>query len=74
MMFEPGYKEGRRFRVRLDGHAEPVDMVSIEQPDMCAGGGVMLIADRGPESLAFVLSALNAWAGNFDDNETQAHT
>lgn len=53
------YKVGRAYSVRLDGHNEPAQMLSIESDGMNAGGGVMLIANRGDGEIERIVSILN---------------
>ena len=55
------YTKGGTFRVRLEGHAEPVEVISIETEGMNAGGGVVLVANRSGAEADYVLDALNAW-------------
>ncbi len=53
------YKLGKTYRVLLDGHNETVSLPSIEIDGMCAGGGVMLIADRGDGEIDRIIKLLN---------------
>lgn len=54
------YKVGRAYSVRLDGHNEPAQMRSIEVDGMNAGGGIMLLANRGDGEIDRIVSILNA--------------
>lgn len=53
------YKVGRAYSVRLDGHNEPAQMRSIEVDGMNAGGGIMLLANRGDGEIDRIVSLLN---------------
>ncbi len=47
MSVDMKFKRGQVLRVRIEGHSEEVQMVSIERIGMNTGGGLMLIIDRG---------------------------
>lgn len=53
------YKRGQSLRVHIEGHSEPIQMVSIELASYEAGGGVMLIADRGDGDVDRIVELLN---------------
>lgn len=53
------YRVGRAYGARIDGHGEPVPVVSIEADGMNAGGGIMLIANRGDGEIERIVSLLN---------------
>lgn len=54
------YERGPSMLVRIEGHPERVAMTSIVQPGFIAGGGLMLVVDRGGSEIEEVLAALNA--------------
>ena len=58
-MGKPDYKRGEALRVQLEGHREPVSMVSIERAGMCAGGGLLLAIDRNDGEIDHIIRLLN---------------
>ena len=60
------YQRGQVLRVQIQGHREPIDMVVIEREGMNAGGGLILMIDRGDGELDAAVKSLNT-------NHTQAH-
>lgn len=53
------YKIGEPILVRLAGHVDPVQMAPIVMEGFVAGGGVMLIADRGNGEVERIVQLLN---------------
>lgn len=56
-MFGP-YEMGRAYTVRIEGHPEPVHMISIERHS-CAGGGLLLAIDRHDGEIERLIASLN---------------
>jgi hypothetical protein len=54
------YIKGAVYRVRMDGHPEPLDLTSIEVDGFCAGGGLMLVMDRGDGEVDRIVALLNS--------------
>lgn len=53
------YERGPVMLVRIEGHTEPAHMTSILQRGFSAGGGLMLVVDRGHGEIDRVLKLLN---------------
>ena len=54
------YERGPLMLVRIEGHTDPTAMTSIVRAGYLAGGGLMLILDRGNGEIEKVLAALNS--------------